>query len=104
MTTATHYDWPAIEADRARQGVAKQQIAGHGGSLVRIEVRAGTVADPHSHPHEQFVQVISGKLRVEASGNHCELGPGSVLHLPPDTVHSAVFDEDTVLVEVNLGG
>jgi quercetin dioxygenase-like cupin family protein len=95
-------DWDSVPEQTAPSGVQKRVLPGTGGSLVRIRVPAGTRAERHSHPHEQFVQVLSGSGVLETEqGTRC-FGPGSVFHFPTDTWHAAQFDSETVLVETNL--
>lgn len=77
-------------------------VAGEGASLKRVTVEAGRKADRHSHPHEQFVMIVSGAGRLACEAGEVELRPGTVLHFPPGAWHSAEFSAETVLVEVNL--
>ncbi len=79
-------------------------VPGDGASLKRVNIPAGRKADRHSHPHEQFVLVISGAGRLECEAGPVELRPGTVLRFAPGAWHSAEFIADTVLVEVNLAG
>jgi quercetin dioxygenase-like cupin family protein len=97
-------DWTAIPEEIAPSGVGKRVLAGAGASLVMVRVPAGTKADRHNHPHEQFVQVLSGSGVLETMQGARAFGPGSVFHFPPDTWHAARFDSVTVLIETNLAG
>lgn len=81
---------------------SKRRIAGRHADLVRIEIAAGTKANRHSHSHEQFVQVISGHGILETDEGRQIFSAGSVFHFPAETWHAAEFDEDTILVEVNI--
>jgi quercetin dioxygenase-like cupin family protein len=67
-----------------------------------MEIPAGVHAPRHSHPFEQFVQILSGWGTIETAVGRREFGPGSVFHFPPDTWHAAEIAADTVLVETNL--
>jgi quercetin dioxygenase-like cupin family protein len=95
-------DWNDIPEEAAPSGVGKRVLPGTGASLVMVRVPAGTEADRHSHPHEQFVQVLSGSGVLETARGARPFGPGSVFHFPPDTWHAARFHSDTVLIETNL--
>ncbi|MFO1148239.1 MAG: cupin domain-containing protein [Alsobacter sp.] len=95
--------WTDLPQTAAPSGVAKRVIAGAGASLVMVRVPAGTVAGRHSHPHEQFVQVLEGSGTLETEQGERPFGPGSLFHFPADTWHAARFESDTVLVETNLG-
>jgi quercetin dioxygenase-like cupin family protein len=95
-------NWADLPEVETRPGVAKRQIEGAGASLAMIRVAAGLRADRHSHPHEQFVQVISGTGTIETEQGERAFGPGTVFHFPTNTWHAARFDSETVLVETNL--
>ena len=95
--------WTAHPPQAAPGGVAKRSIAGTGATLVRVEVPAGTAAGRHSHPHEQFVQVLSGSGTLETEDGTVRFEAGSVFHFPEGTWHRAEFETETVLVETNVG-
>ncbi len=95
-------EWNGIPEEVAPSGVGKRVLRGAGASLVMVRVPAGTKADRHSHPHEQFVQVLSGSGVLETAQGTRAFGPGSVFHFAPDAWHAARFDSDTVLIETNL--
>lgn len=81
---------------------AVQAVAGEGASLKRVEIKAGTSGQRHSHPHEQFVIVLSGKGRLDCAAGELSLVSGTVLHFAPGAWHQAAFESDTVLLEVNI--
>lgn len=60
----------------------------------------GTGADPHSHPNEQWVYILEGRLAFEVDGVKGVARPGSLLYFPPNSVHSsrASDDEDVVFL------
>jgi len=95
------YVWNDVPADSGG-GADRRLIVGEGADLKMISITAGTSAGRHSHPFEQFVHVLSGTGTLECEIGTVALRPGTVLHFPPDAWHSAVFETDTVLVEVNL--
>ena len=94
--------WNDIPEEVSSSGVGKRVLRGEGVSLVMVRVPAGTRADRHSHPHEQFVQVVSGSGVLETAHGSQVFQTGSVFHFPPDTWHAALFDSDTILIETNL--
>ena len=60
--------WDDLPETRAPNGVAKRVLEGAGATLVRVLVPARRfAATRHSHPHEQFVQVISGSGTLETA-------------------------------------
>ncbi len=94
--------WDDLQDTVAPSGVIKRAIEGAGVSLVRVSVPAGTRADRHSHPHEQFVQVVTGSGRLTTEQGERAFRSGSVFHFPANAWHSAFFETATVLVETNL--
>jgi quercetin dioxygenase-like cupin family protein len=98
----TVVDWDEITPEGAGGAVRKRRIPGAAAELVMVEIAAGTRADRHSHPHEQFVQVISGEGVLETEAGRKEFGPGTVFYFPPHAWHAAEFRTATVLVESNL--
>ena len=94
--------WDQLPETLASNGVGKRTLEGEAASLVTLRVPAGLVGDRHSHPHEQFVQVLSGSGSLLTEQGERAFGPGSVFHFPAGTWHAARFDTDTVLVETNL--
>ena len=95
-------DWDDLAAGDPTPSVSKRQLSGRGASLVRVAIKAGTTAPRHSHPFEQFVQVISGGGTLETAEGTNAFSAGSLFHFPADAWHAASFDEDTILVETNL--
>ncbi len=98
----TIVDWSDIPPENSSDTVRKRRFGGLAAELVLVEVTAGTQAGRHSHPHEQFVQVIAGNGVLETEAGTKEFRRGSVFHFPPDAWHAAEFLTDTVLVETNL--
>jgi quercetin dioxygenase-like cupin family protein len=67
---------PVVEGEKTQVGLMKKA--------------KGTGAHLHSHPNEQWNYVVQGKLRVTI-GEHTEVvGPGTLLYMPPNVLHSTV--------------
>ncbi|GJD54491.1 cupin domain-containing protein [Methylobacterium dankookense] len=96
--------WSERDETVAPSGVARRSIAGAGASLVHITIPAGTEAARHSHPHEQFVQVVSGSGMLETEQGRQPFAAGHVFHFPAGAWHAATFETETVLIETNLPG
>lgn len=95
--------WNEIAEQTVSPSVSKRCLGGTGGSLVRVAIKEGTKADRHSHPFEQFVQVLTGGGTLETAEGRKPFSSGSLFHFAADAWHEASFDEDTILVESNLG-
>ena len=79
---------PCVEGDRMIVGL--------------MRMPAGTGAEPHSHPNEQWIYVLEGTFRGTVGGKPVEATPGSVLYIPADTIHSggATADADLIFFTV----
>jgi quercetin dioxygenase-like cupin family protein len=67
-----------------------------------MRMAAGTGAEPHSHPNEQWIYILEGTFRAKVGDKSVEAKPGSVLYIPADMVHSgkATADGDVVFFTV----
>ena len=79
-----------------------EPLPGHGATLKQIRIKAGHVAARHSHPHEQFVLIVSGAGTLDCDAGTIPLEPGTAIRFAPGAWHSAHFTADTVLTEVNM--
>ena len=63
-----------------------------------MRMPAGTGAEPHSHPNEQWIYVLQGTLRGNVGEQKIEAKAGSVIYIPADAVHAmkATPDHDVV--------
>lgn len=62
-------------------------------ALMRME--AGTGAEPHSHPNEQWIYVLEGTFEAEIGGKPHRVNAGSVVYVPANTVHSGRATPDS---------
>jgi quercetin dioxygenase-like cupin family protein len=53
-----------------------------------MRMPAGTGAEPHSHPNEQWIFILEGTFRATIGGQEIEAKPGSVIYIPSNTMHS----------------
>jgi quercetin dioxygenase-like cupin family protein len=67
-----------------------------------MRMPAGTGAEAHSHPNEQWIYILQGTFVAEIGGKTVEARPGSLLYVPSNTVHSgkATPDADVVFFTV----
>ena len=59
-----------------------------------MRMPAGTGAEPHSHPNEQWIYVLQGTFRAEIGGKTMDVKPGSVLYVPANAIHAGKASED----------
>ena len=53
-----------------------------------MRMAAGTGAEPHSHPNEQWIYILQGTFQAKIGDKQLEEKPGSVLYVPANIVHS----------------
>ncbi|MFC1665699.1 cupin domain-containing protein [Pseudomonadota bacterium] len=68
---------PVVEGERTQVGL--------------MTMKSGTGARPHSHPNEQWVYLIQGKVRAMIDNQpDQEISSGTLLFFPAEVVHSIV--------------
>jgi quercetin dioxygenase-like cupin family protein len=67
-----------------------------------MRMKAGTGAEPHSHPNEQWIYILEGTFRATIGEKHIDVKPGSVVYVPANVVHAgkATSDGDVVFFTV----
>jgi quercetin dioxygenase-like cupin family protein len=86
MVTPTHSD--------ARGPV----VRGKSLELTKMHWRKGETARAHRHGEEQFIYVVSGRMRFTVDGEAYEVGPGEASYHPANSLHSAECVEDAVAI------
>jgi quercetin dioxygenase-like cupin family protein len=82
---------PCVEGDRMIVGL--------------MRMKAGTGAEPHSHPNEQWIYILEGTFEAVVDGKPIAAKPGAVVYIPADTIHNgkASVDGDVVFFTVKDG-
>ena len=68
--------------------------------LVRHRMRRDWVGTAHSHPHEQLVYVVSGRLRVTVGGITSEYSCGDSFIVASNVEHQAMALEESLVLDV----
>ncbi len=68
--------------------------------LVRHRMEKGWVGVKHSHPHEQMVYVVSGRLVFESPEGSVETKAGDCFLVPGGVPHQASALEDSEVLDV----
>jgi quercetin dioxygenase-like cupin family protein len=89
--------------------------------VAQVDIQSGAVVSKVIHRDERFdvtvfgfdahqeltehraaraavVQVITGRLRFTSDGEELDAGPGFWLHMAPDTPHSLIATEPTIML------
>jgi quercetin dioxygenase-like cupin family protein len=73
-------------------------LTGQAIEVGRLRFRKGEGANPHAHPQEQIMYVVSGRLRATVDGETAVLGPGQAFHATPNVLHNVVAEEDSEVI------
>jgi quercetin dioxygenase-like cupin family protein len=68
--------------------------------LVRHRMKKGWVGARHSHPHEQMVYIVSGRLTFQHPGGILEASAGDSFLVPGNVEHQASALEDSEVLDV----
>jgi quercetin dioxygenase-like cupin family protein len=68
--------------------------------LVRHTMMKDWAGARHSHPHEQMVYVVRGRIRFEHPGGVFEAGPGDSFLVPGNVEHQACALEDSEVLDI----
>lgn len=83
------------------ESTSAKVVSGQNLTMVWVDVQAGAHRAPHSHPHEQFVWLQSGRMDFRVGdGPVTSCGPNAVLTIPPNVEHEVWYRERCRYVEV----
>jgi len=83
------------------EGLSRQVLAWNERMmLVRHLMQRGWVGARHSHPHEQLVYVIRGRLRVTAGEETFEAASGDSFVVPGGIEHQASALEESEVLDI----
>lgn len=68
--------------------------------LAEHHLAKGFTGALHSHPHEQLVYVVRGRLRMTAGGQSYEIETGDSFLVRGDVQHAAEALDDSLVVDV----
>lgn len=94
------YKWDTIPVERLDDNIVRRMIVGEKEMLVRWEFKQGALAARHSHPHEQVVVMVRGKLRLAVGDDETIMGPDDIVVIPSQVPHEAEALEDTVVIDI----
>ena len=55
-------------------------------------VAAGTALEPHFHNTHEFYFILSGSATMRVGEDESQVGPGDLVHIPPNQVHNITAD------------
>jgi quercetin dioxygenase-like cupin family protein len=62
-----------------------------------MRMPAGTGAERHSHPNEQWIYILEGTFNAVVDGQRIDAPAGTILYIPADTMHEEASPDGDVL-------
>ena len=99
---ARAYNWNTLPKEVVRPGVSRSGFRGDNVLLVMNWLEPGMEVNPHSHPFEQVVYIVQGRIRFRIGDDVVEGEPGSVIRIPPNVEHCGepIGDEPVLNLDV----
>lgn len=96
------YRWDDLEREVVRPGVERVGFRGEDVLLVMNWLDPGMEVNPHSHPFEQVLLILQGRMRLTVGDEIHEIGPGGMMRIPPDVMHCGepIGDEQVINLDV----
>jgi quercetin dioxygenase-like cupin family protein len=91
---------PSIPEERITDKITRRVLAGDKGMIVWLNINAGAHAAAHSHPHEQIVWILGGKMDFRIGTERRVLNSGDVAVIPGGVEHEAWCREDAEVVDL----
>ncbi len=97
------FRWGELDTTRwDADHVEAQIVTGENMHLIRAVYEPGAIYEMHSHPHEQFSLLLSGRMLLTVGTETREIGPGDGWYAPGGVVHGGkvLGDEPAVFIDV----
>ena len=92
------YNWNTLPREVVMEGLERCAFRGDDTLCVMNWISPGLRLPVHSHPFEQLVFILEGRANFRLGARLLELGPGSMVRVPPDVPHMLdVVGSETVL-------
>jgi quercetin dioxygenase-like cupin family protein len=102
-TSAKHYRWDELPAEKLKGGLTRRLITGDRMMIAHVYFKKGDDVPRHSHENEQITYILEGALQFRLGTNgerEVIVRAGEVLVIPSHLPHSAVALEDTLDVDI----
>ena len=90
----------AIPEERITDKITRRVLAGDKAMMVWLSIKAGAHAAAHSHPHEQIVWILKGKMDFRIGEERKLLDRGDVAVIRGGVEHEAWCREDAEVVDL----
>lgn len=91
-----------LRAVDVREGVQRKSFSSDATTLAWTTLNPGHTPRPHSHPNEQVVYIVSGRVRFTVGAESTDMEAGDMLVVPPNVEHFAVTLGDEPCVDLSI--
>ena len=85
--------------EQISEKISRRILSGDQGMIVWWSIAAGVHIEPHSHPGEQIVWMLSGNMEFRLGEEQRTCGRGDIVVIPGGAEYEAWFREDSVAVD-----
>ncbi len=96
------YTWEELPKEVVRKGVERCGFRGEDVLMVMNWLTPGMEVNPHSHPFEQIAYIVQGRMKFVVGDDVFEVGPGSVIRIPPNVEHCGEPIGDEVVLNLDV--
>jgi quercetin dioxygenase-like cupin family protein len=90
----------AIPEEKITDKITRRVLAGQKGMMVWWKIGAGTHVAAHSHPHEQLVWIVKGRMELRIDKERRVLEPGGIAVIPSGVEHEGWCHDDTEVIDI----
>lgn len=99
----TFYDFSKIAEELVtpeKSTAMAKMITGSQVELAILRFKAGEGAKEHSHPQEQIIYMLKGRMKITTGGEVTTIGLGEAVHFAPNVPHGTVMLDDVECISV----
>ena len=98
------YNWKSIPSRELRRGIVQRVFRGNEVAIGYNLLHPGMDTNPHSHDFEQIFLLLEGRVKLHVGDEVHDCEAGTVVRIPPHTMHWAEppAPEDGVAVNMDI--
>jgi quercetin dioxygenase-like cupin family protein len=89
----------ALPDEQISEKISRRVLSLDQGMIVWWSIGGGVHVEPHSHPNEQIVWILRGKMEVRLGAEQRVCSQGDIVVIPGGAEHEAWFHEDSVVID-----
>lgn len=97
-----HVDWESVPWVTVRPGIERKAFGSNQVTLALHRLVPGHEVRPHSHPNEQIVYILAGRIDFHVGEQVVSLAAGGLLVVPADVMHYGVVVGDEPVLNLDV--